>query len=173
MNIIWKYFRICILFSQFFVHWNLWYLNLKKEESLTGAYIANQNIHRNANLTKSNMQYTLFNTVKYMCWTLCNKVIILYNPSKILIFLLNKSIKDFFENFDQIILRFVEVSVSLYLAVGEYSLYNGTPLWAAQRCCLAPGPGLDDLPSTLAEPGAILAGEDPHWFLPPLPPNPN
>ena len=109
MNIIWKYFRICILFSLFFVHWNLWYLNLKKEESLTGAYIANQNIHRNANLTKSNMQYTLFNTVKYMCWTLCNKVIILYNPYKILIFLLNKSIKDFFENFDQITLIFVEV----------------------------------------------------------------
>ena len=55
------------------------------------------------------MQNTIFNTVKHMCWTLCNKVIILYNPYTIPIFLSNKSIKDFFENLDEIILIFVEV----------------------------------------------------------------
>ena len=55
------------------------------------------------------MNDTIFNTVKNMCWTLYDKVIILYNPYTIPIFLLNKSIKDFFENLDEIILIFVEV----------------------------------------------------------------
>ena len=55
------------------------------------------------------MNDTIFNTLKNMCWTLYDKVIILYNPYTIPIFLLNKSIKDFFENLDEIILIFVEV----------------------------------------------------------------
>ena len=59
-----------------------------------------------------NMQDTIFNTVKHMCWTICNEFIILYNPKTIQTYLLNKSIVHHIENFNANSLRFVEVVIS-------------------------------------------------------------
>ena len=71
-----------------------------------------RNIPIPQNQLSYNMQETIFNTVKHMCWTICNEFIILYNPKTIQPYMLNKSIMHHYENFHAIILRFAEVVIS-------------------------------------------------------------